>query len=377
LAAFSRVITVLTPQQRYEQLLERREISADAAQRSAVDLLEDVYGRLLGPEGERESALGQWWRRVRGQPVVPVTGLYLWGGVGRGKTFLMDLFYDSVPFDAKVRMHFHRFMHRVHRDLRELAGTANPLSKVADALAGEARVLCFDEFFVADIADAMILGELLGALFARGVTLIATSNISPDGLYENGLQRSRFLPAIELLKTHTRVTNVDGSVDYRLRLLERAEIFHAPLDDAAEESLARSFTALVPDLDAVEEDVALEIERRTIYCRRSGDDVAWFDFAALCDGPRSQNDYIELARIYHAVLLSDVPVFSARLEDQARRFISLVDEFYDRNVKLILSAAAPIEDLYQGSRLGFEFQRTESRLLEMQSYEYLGRSHKP
>lgn len=367
----------MTPRERYQQFLDSGEISADPAQSDAVALLDDVFARLTASVSRRESRLSQWWRRFQGRTNEPVTGLYMWGGVGRGKTFLMDLFFDSLPFEEKARLHFHRFMHRVHGDLRRLEGTANPLQEVADGLAREAKVLCFDEFFVSDIGDAMILAELLAALFERGVALVATSNIPPDALYENGLQRSRFLPAIDLVKTHTRVTNVDGDVDYRLRLLERAEIYHAPLDDEAEQSLARSFRSLVPDLEAVVEGVELEVERRIIHCRRCGDDVAWFEFEALCDGPRSQNDYIELARIYHAVLVSDVPVLSPQREDQARRFISLVDEFYDRNVKLILSAAAPIEDLYQGNRLGFEFQRTSSRLLEMQSHDYLARSHKP
>lgn len=367
----------MTPRERYEQLVTDGEISADAAQRDAVDLLDDVFDKLLSAPPRPTSVVGRWARRFRREEGTPVKGLYMWGGVGRGKTFLMDLFFDTLPFEEKTRMHFHRFMHRVHGELGDLSGRANPLEAVAERLALEARVLCFDEFFVSDIGDAMILGELLEGMFDRGVTLVATSNISPDRLYENGLQRRRFLPAISLLQTHTLVANIDGGVDYRLRVLERAEIYHAPLDEQAELGLARSFASLVPDPESVEEAVELEVERRTIRARRAGDDVAWFDFAALCDGPRSQNDYIELARVYHAVLVSGVPVFSQRLEDQARRFISLVDEFYDRNVKLILSAEAEIQDLYQGSRLGFEFQRTRSRLLEMQSHEYLARSHKP
>jgi cell division protein ZapE len=221
----------------------------------------------------------------------------------------------------------------------------------------------------------MILAELLQGLFARGVTLVATSNVEPDRLYENGLQRRRFLPAIDLLKRHTLVHNVDGQVDYRLRVLERAEIYHAPLDRAAEQSLAQSFRALAPD--APRENVTLEIEGRPIRARWVAEDVAWFEFRELCEGPRSQNDYIELARIYHAVVLANVPRFTVRSEDSARRFISLVDEFYDRNVKLIVSAEVPVTELYAGERLRFEFERTESRLLEMQSRDYLARSHRP
>jgi cell division protein ZapE len=236
-------------------------------------------------------------------------------------------------------------------------------------------VLCFDEFFVSDIGDAMILAELLEGLFARGVALVATSNVVPDRLYENGLQRRRFLPAIELLNRHTLVHNVDGQVDYRLRVLEQAEIYHAPLDRAAQQSLAASFLALSGATEPTP--VTLEIEGRPIHARAAADDVAWFEFRELCEGPRSQNDYIELARLYQAVIISNVPRFTLRSEDAARRFISLVDEFYDRNVKLILSAEAQITELYQGERLRFEFERTESRLLEMQSRDYLSRSHRP
>lgn len=298
----------------------------------------------------------------------------MWGGVGRGKTVLMDLFFESLPFDAKRRMHFHRFMQYVHRELKALGGVSDPLLNVADRFAAEVRVICFDEFFVSDIGDAMILGELMAALFERGVTLVATSNIPPDGLYENGLQRSRFVPAIAMLKAHTTVLNVDGGTDYRLRVLERAEIYHYPLDEAADASLGASFIALAPD--PPQDNVTLDIEGRPIQARRCAEDVVWFDFAAICDGPRSQNDYIELARIFHAVIISDVPQFTRRTEDLARRFISLVDEFYDHSVKLILSAEVGLESLYQGERLSFEYERTKSRLLEMQSHDYLAEIHR-
>ncbi len=326
---------------------------------------------------DAQPGTGGWWQRLvtRWQPQQPAArGLYIWGGVGRGKTMLMDWFFASLPPGVALRMHFHRFMQRVHRDLGTFKGNANPLHKVADGLAAEGRILCFDEFFVSDIGDAMLLGELLKALFERGVLLVATSNVEPARLYENGLQRSRFLPAIDLLQTNTEVHWLDGPVDYRLRVLEKAELYHSPLDAAADESLQRSFLALATG--APRDDVELMVESRLIVARKIADDVAWFSFSALCEGPRSQNDYIELAREFHTVLLSDVPVFTTRKEDAARRFISLVDEFYDRSVKLIISAAAPIADLYQGSRLRFEFDRTQSRLLEMQSQDYLGRLHK-
>lgn len=362
----------MSPEDKYRALLEIPGFSRDPAQERVVALLDDLHRRLRVRSEEREGLFARLLNR--GKTQAPVTGLYLWGGVGRGKTMLMDLFYECLPADDRLRMHFHRFMHRVHHDLRALAGTANPLEQVAERFARESSVLCFDEFFVSDIGDAMILGELLHGLFARGVTLVATSNVAPDGLYENGLQRRRFLPAIELLKTHTRVFNVDGAVDYRLRVLERAEIYHSPLDREAEQGLKRSFDALAPD--PPQENVVLEIEGRPIRARWVSEDVAWFEFAELCEGPRSQNDYIELALIFHAVLVSGVRRFTSRNEDAARRFISLVDEFYDRNVKLIVSAEVPIIELYAGERLRFEFERTESRLLEMQSHDYLARTHR-
>src|SRR5262245_10550717 len=366
----------MTPVEQYNACLSLPGFVDDPVQRTAVARLDALSGRLDAARANEASLTRRLKARLIGDRRELVKGLYMWGGVGRGKTFLMDLFFDCLPFPDKLRTHFHRFMYRVHRDLTRLAGHANPLVRVADGLASEARVLCFDEFFVSDIGDAMILGELLAHLFDRGVTLVATSNIPPRSLYENGLQRRRFVPAIELLERNTDVMNLDGGTDYRLRLLEQAETYHAPLDDQAERFLGERFATLVPDLSNVEANIELEIEGRPIRCRRAADDVAWFDFKALCDGPRSQNDYIELARIYHAVLLSGVPVFTVRSEDQARRFISLVDEFYDHDVKLILSAEVPVETLYRGERLVFEFERTRSRLLEMRSREYLSRSHR-
>jgi len=305
----------------------------------------------------------------------PVTGLYIWGDTGRGKTWLMDLFYESLPFPDKLRRHFHRFMADVHEDLRGFRYRQNPLDAVADRLARTTRVICFDEFFVSDIADAMILANLFEGLFRRGVTLVATSNIPPKNLYRDGLQRARFLPAIDLIQTHSVVVHIDGERDYRLRTLERAEIYHSPMDDAALTSLTRSFEGIAPQVSR--RDNGLKVLGRLIPTARLADGAVWFEFADICDGPRSQADYIEIARGFHTVLISGVPVFDASREDQARRFIALVDEFYDRNVKLILSAAAPVEGLYGGDRLEFEFRRTRSRLQEMQSREYLGRPHLP
>ncbi len=366
-----------SPLERYQKDLQREEFLEDFAQRLAVEKLDVLYRALL--LADAAAANSNFWQRRRrrwqGQRAEPIRGLYLWGGVGRGKTYLVDTFFDCLPFERKMRVHFHRFMQRVHAELRSLEGAKNPLGQIADKLADEARVLCFDEFFVSDIADAMILGGLMERLFERGITLVATSNIIPDGLYMNGLQRRRFLPAIGLINQYTEVVNVDAGVDYRLRVLEKAELYHYPLDQEANLSLLRSFEALAPESGQQWE--RLEINGRYLSSRWVADDVVWFEFAELCDGPRSQNDYIELARIYHAVLLGNVPQMSATSDDLARRFINLVDEFYDRNVKLVLSAAVPLLELYRGGRLEFEFQRTCSRLQEMLSLEYLARSHKP
>jgi len=361
-----------TPQSKYQAKLAAGEFLEDAAQAQVVALLDDLHQRLINRAEPR--GLSGLLGRLRKQRPAPEQGLYLWGGVGRGKTMLMDLFYDCLPAQRRLRMHFHRFMRRVHDGLKEWSGTADPLRKVAAGIAEEADVLCFDEFFVSDIGDAMILAEVLDELFNLGVTLVATSNVEPQHLYENGLQRRRFLPAIDLLYAHTHVQHIDDGLDFRLRALQQADIYHFPLGRAAEESLLRSFTALAPDTP--EQDVVLQIENRPIRTRMVADDVVWFEFAELCEGPRSQNDYIELAMVYHAVLLSNVPVLTMLKENAARRFISLVDEFYDHGVKLIISAEVGITDLYQGERLRFEFERTESRLLEMQSEEYLAGSHR-
>lgn len=365
-----------TPRTRYQQDLQRAGFQADPAQRHAVDCLQTLHRELVERwHAERGSVLNRISRRMGGR--APVRGLYLWGGVGRGKTYLMDVFYESLPFRRKMRSHFHRFMQRVHAELRTLVGEKNPLDIVASRFAKEALVICFDEFFVSDITDAMILGSLFEKLFAQGVTLVATSNIVPDDLYKDGLQRERFLPAIEVLKRHVQVINVDSGIDYRLRVLEKAEIYHQPLDATADQSLDRSFRELAPALGLCESDCQISINERNIPARKLADDVAWFDFIPMCVSPRSAADYIEIARQFHAVLLSNVPRMDVSQDDAVRRFINMVDEFYDRNVKLILSAEVPIEHLYAGGRLAFEFRRTQSRLLEMQSHEYLARPHRP
>jgi len=364
----------LSPLQRYLQDLEKENFVEDAAQKMAVDKLQNLYERLIIDQKEREAKASGWLRKFNKKKPLPVKGLYFWGGVGRGKTYLMDNFYESLPFDQKMRIHFHRFMQRVHKELTALENQSDPLVVVAEKLSSEARIICFDEFFVSDIGDAMILAKLMEELFKHGVSLVCTSNIIPDGLYKDGLQRVRFLPAIELVKEHTEVVNVDGGNDYRLRTLEQAELFHSPLDEAATLNLEKYFKQLA--VEAGSHDLELDINGRAMKAHRHADDVVWFDFKELCDGPRSQNDYIELAREFHAVIISDVPQMNVDTDDQARRFINLVDEFYDRSVKVIISAQAPIHELYQGGKLSFEFDRTESRLLEMQSHEYLEQAHK-
>ena len=366
----------MTPLKMYQRDLERPDFSYDKAQEQAVKHLERLYHDLVARQEVKPSGFfSKFSRKSKSLQNTPAMGLYFWGGVGRGKTYLVDTFFESLPFEQKMRIHFHRFMQRIHHELTVLQGSENPLEVVADKLASEVRVICFDEFFVSDITDAMILGGMMERLFERGVTLVATSNIVPDRLYENGLQRARFLPAIHLINTYTEIVNVDSGIDYRLRALEKAEIYHSPLDAEALESLRRSFESLAPEPGHAEE--VIDIEGRPIQSIMVADDVLWCEFEALCDGPRSQNDYIELSRIYHAVLISNVPAMSRATDDLARRFINLVDEFYDRNVKLILSAEVDIANLYSGGQLKFEFQRTESRLLEMQSHEYLAREHKP
>lgn len=356
-----------TPLARYRAEIIRLGWMHDVDQEAVATRLDELYRALIARPPPR--------RRLFGKPrtLEPARGLYLWGGTGRGKTWLVDLFYRCLPFPDKSRRHFHRFMADVHADLRGLREYADPLARVADNLAERVRIICFDEFFVSDIADAMILGSLFEKLFARGVTLVATSNVPPQALYRDGLQRARFLPAIAQLERHTEVVHMAGNVDYRLRWLERAEIYHVPHDAAAEAGLRALFAA------AAHEDThnrgPLRVLGREIEVRRRADGVAWFEFASICGGPRSQADYIEIARSFHTVLISAVPQFTGDNENEARRFLALVDEFYDRKVKLILSAAVPPDALYRGRQLNFEFRRASSRLAEMRSKTYLAAPH--
>ncbi len=362
------------PRAEYERRVRSGRLEPDPAQMPAVDELERLYDELLQID-RRERSLSGRLKRLLGRRNPTVRGVYLHGSVGRGKTLLMDLFFHCLPFRARKRQHFHRFMAEVHEHLRALNNEENPLEIVADRIAAECRIICFDEFAVNDIADAMILGNLFSALFARGVTLAATSNIAPRDLYRDGLQRQRFLAAIEAIETNTRVVLLDGDRDYRLRFLEAAPVYLCPADDAARQLLAATFDAIAPDEG--KSDGSMAILGREIDYVRLSDGVVWFEFDAICDGPRSQDDYIELAREFQTVIVSSVPQLGPEHENQARRFIALVDEFYDRRVKLILSAETPLDELYAGSRLSQEFIRTRSRLVEMQSHEYLATAHRP
>lgn len=343
----------------------------DPAQRVALIQFDRIH-RALHPR--LGSGLLDRLRSRIGAPSIP-RGLYLWGGVGRGKTFLVDLFYEHLPGTAKRRVHFHRFMGEIHGRLRALGDVRDPLVRVAADIAEQARVLCLDEFFISDIGDAMILGRLLERLFAEEVVLVTTSNTVPDQLYRDGLQRARFLPAIELIKEHCIVHRLESSTDYRLRTLTQAPVYHQPLSGSTHTAMQRFYEQLT--CDTAREGQPLEINGRMIPAIDYCDGVAWLEYSALCEGPRSVADYIELARDFHTVLVARVPQFTAQSENEARRFIHLVDEFYDRNVNLILSAEVPLTELYRGNTLHAEFERTESRLIEMQSEAYLARAHQP
>lgn len=352
----------------YETALITHGFSADPSQRDAAERLQSLYYSLLSFKVGRQSAM----RRLFSPPRVP-RGVYFWGGVGRGKSFLMDCFFNAVPYVRKRRIHFHAFMQGVHGELKRHQGGNDPLMRVADQIAHECRLICFDEFHVSDIADAMILGRLLEALFSRGVVFVMTSNYPPDKLYPNGLQRENFLPTIALIKDRIDVLEIDSGVDYRFRTLEQVEVFHTPVDTEAEKKMLDYFCALSGS-DGVSGG-SIEVLGRNIPTLRQGGGVIWFDFNSLCDGPRSQNDYLELARAHHTLLLSGIPEMSAHMASAARRFTWLVDVLYDHKVKLIATAACQPESLYQDGAHAGEFMRTISRLIEMRSREYLALPH--
>lgn len=358
----------------YMQAVREGAVSHDAMQGRVALRLRDL-GREIAPRWcRRPSRLAMRLGLARRGD--PPAGMYLWGGVGRGKTFLMDLFFASLPGSYKMRVHFHAFMQRVHRRLAALQGVQDPLEEVAAEIAAEAGVICFDEFFVSDIGDAMLLGGLLDALFRRKVILVATSNIPPGMLYENGLQRERFLPAIALLEENCAVVELDSPVDYRLRSLEQATLYHSPVTAGTGELLERNFNELATGGASAKAGGSIDIQDREIEVLYLDQDVVWFEFGVICEGPRSAADYVQIAKMFHAVIVSDVPRLSDAALDAARRFVNLIDAFYDCRVKLILSADAPIQSLYAGTRLAAEFERTRSRLLEMQSRDYLGLEHR-
>lgn len=347
----------------YQQTLAERGYTADPAQLRAVASLQRCQDEWAAYKARRGNPLTKMLVR----PPIP-RGVYMYGGVGRGKSFLMDCFFQAVPLTRKTRLHFHEFMREVHRELQELKGTADPLDELGRRVARRYRLICFDEFHIADVTDAMILHRLLAALFANRVSIVTTSNFQPDDLYPNGLHRDRILPAIELLKQQLEVINVDDGTDYRQRTLERVEFYLTPLGEAADRQLAATFDGLA---EARDENPLLHIEHRELRALRRAGGMVWFDFRTLCGGPRSQNDYLEIAQQFHTVMLSNVPQMPPRFASEARRFTLLVDVLYDRRVKLILSAAVPAEQLYTEGPLAHEFPRTVSRLQEMRSAEYL------
>ncbi len=368
----------LSPIEKYQQDLMREDFHSDDSQANAVQhlqrLFEDLENKPLAVQGFKK-VLNRWHRVIAKKPKRSVQGLYFWGGVGRGKTYLVDTFYDCLPFENKTRVHFHRFMHRVHHELKGLTGQSDPLKIIAKRFAKESCIICFDEFFVSDITDAMILGTLFEQLFAHQVTLVATSNIVPDELYRNGLQRARFLPAIDLINKHCDVVNVDSGIDYRLRTLQQAEIYHSPLDKKADDNLKQYFAQL--SVDKGNNQATITINNRSLPTIQEADGIVFFEFTTLCESARSQSDYMELSRLYHTVLLANVVQMDQDTDDAARRFIALVDEFYERRVKLIISAQVPMQDLYLQGNLTFEFKRCLSRLQEMQSHDYLASEHIP
>ncbi len=349
--------------QTYEAELQSRGYTADPAQLRAVDALERCAREWAAYKEKRSNTL----KKFINHPEIP-RGVYMHGGVGRGKSFLMDCFYNAVPLKRKTRLHFHEFMREVHRELSDLKGTVNPLDVLAERMAQRYKLICFDEFHVADITDAMILHRLLTALFENGVGFVTTSNFKPNDLYPGGLHRDRILPAIALLNDKLEVLSVDNGTDYRQKTMETVQMYHCPLGPPADDAMEQAFNALAESHD---EDPVLHIESRQIRAYRKAGGAVWFDFKTLCGGPRSQNDYLEIASQFHTVFLSHVPHMPVRLASEARRFTWLVDVLYDRRVKLIMSAEVPPQELYTEGPMSHEFPRTVSRLNEMQSKEFL------
>lgn len=367
-------MALLTPAKLYHQFLATGDYQFDEIQNKTIARLDIIHHQLLNTTSQLSlrSKIGKLFTKQPPKNSRPVQGLYMWGGVGRGKTWLLDLFYQSLPEGRKLRLHFHRLMWRVQNEMVELQGHQDPLEIIADRFKAQTDVLCFDEFFVSDITDAMILGALFTALFARGICLVATSNIPPDELYRNGLQRTRFLPAIEQIKKYCDIINVDAGIDYRLCTLKQSALYLTPIDEQSCNKMDDIFVKLAGN--GGEMLFMLEINHRPMPVR-AAEGILAIEFKALCEDARSQNDYIVLAKDYHTVLLYNVLMMSELHEDVARRFLALIDEFYERKVKLIINAEVAIDKLYQGHLLRFEYQRCLSRLQEMQSEAYLKLPH--
>ncbi len=364
----------MTPQQRYHRALRNGDLVADRSQEEFVRVLDHLHLQLCN---ERKTMRQNGWSKIQQRfglrREAPVPGIYVWGGVGRGKTLFVDSFYETLPFENKRRLHFHDFMQQVHAHLKILGQIQDPLEDVAADLANRTRVLCFDEFHVSDIADAMILGRLLQALFERRVVLVATSNTAPDDLYAEGLQHQRFKPAIKLIHQHTRVMHLDSAQDYRLRALQRAAVYHQPLNGDSARHMAQCFRELAADSSL--QDQSILIAGRGIAIRGLAHGCVWFDFKCLCETARAASDYLELARRYHTLMVSGVPHMDNEANDPALRFIHLVDSLYDRKVNLVMSAAGEPASLYTGRLHAKAFRRTRSRLEEMQSRDYLAQAH--
>ena len=355
----------MTPSNLLEQAISRDGYSPDPAQQSAIIAFQKVYDDLT-----QQTPPSNWFEKLLTrtgiQPRASSNGIYLWGDVGRGKTWLMNLFFDSLPFEQKTRIHFHHFMIDVHQRLAALRNQKNPLKIIAADFARQYRVLCLDEFIVTNIVDAMLLHGLLKALNQHHVTLIMTSNRTPDDLYLNGLQRERFLPAIELIKQTTQVIHLDGGIDHRSVLSRDGQTTH--INESEIIKLEEKMHELAGD--TIKHSLILNIHNRPVQTIACGDGIVWFDFNVLCNTPRAAQDYIQLAEQFHTLLLSNVPIMDKYMDDKARRFIYLTDALYDKQVKLMLSAEARPEKLYTGDMLKFAFRRTLSRLIEMQSEQY-------
>lgn len=361
--------------QQFEENIANKNFSLDLAQSEVVKVLSALQTDLMHEHSRPLNFLYSKMKFFNFNK--KIDGVYIWGKVGRGKTYLMDLFFETLPLNQKMRLHFHRLMHKVHKELKLFSGRADPIKHVARKISKKAKVLCIDEFFVNDIGDAMILANLLDELCSQKVCLVITSNVQPKSLYKHGLQRQNFLQAIKILESNCKIVKLRSQMDYRLRELEKNLVFFTPSNELSDKKMGGIFDNLLNPSESSFTSCELNIQGRKVLAHRSANNIVWFLFEDICEGPRSQNDYIQISREFHTVMVSNIPELTVESEGAARRFISMVDEFYDRNVKLIIASNSPIEDIYKGRQLIFEFDRTKSRLIEMQSVEYLSRSHIP